>query len=98
MTKKIGVRELARNIKVLDEYDILEIEDKKTKRCKGVFVSSKYANEVKEFIENKEKESKERKLRSLMQFAGTIQMDEGLEQLDEKSLRKEAARRKIDEI
>ncbi len=98
MTKKIGVRELARNIKVLDEYDILEIEDKKTKRCKGVFVSSKYANEVKKFIENKEKESKERKLRSLMQFAGTIQMDEGLEQLDEKSLRKEAARRKIDAI
>ncbi len=98
MTKKIGVRELARNIKVLDEYDILEIEDKKTRRCKGVFVSSKYADEVKKFIENKERENKERKLRSLMRFAGTVQMDEELVRSDEKSLRKEAARRKIDEV
>ncbi len=73
MTKKIGVRELARNIKILDEYDLIEIEDKKSKKSKGIFVSNKYADEIKKLIEEKEKKEKERKLNRILQFAGILE-------------------------
>ena len=47
MTKKIGIREVTRNFSILDEYDYVEIEDKKTHEYKGMFISSKYAKEFK---------------------------------------------------
>ncbi len=73
MTKKIGIRELARNIKILDEYDLIEIEDKKSKKSKGIFVSNKYAEEIKKLIEEKEKKEKEAKLDRILQFAGILE-------------------------
>jgi len=39
---KIGIRELVRDTSILDRYDYIEIEDKKTHKSKGIFVSGKY--------------------------------------------------------
>ncbi|WP_187646870.1 hypothetical protein [Nitrosophilus labii] len=97
MTKKIGIRELARNIKILDEYDLIEIEDKKTKKSKGIFVSNKYADEIKKLIEEKEKREKEERLKRILKFAGSIEMEEDLVDKDIYTLREVAAKRKVGE-
>jgi len=36
MTTTIGVRDISRNINMLQNYDYLDIEDKKTKEYKGL--------------------------------------------------------------
>ncbi len=97
MTKKIGVRELARNVKILDEYDLIEIEDKKSKKRKGIFVSDKYADEIKRFIEAKERKKREDRLKKIMKFAGSIEMENDLVEKDLYTLREVGAKRKIGE-
>ena len=49
MKTKIGMRELSRNSNILDGYDYVEIEDKKTHEFKGLYVSAKYADDFKKF-------------------------------------------------
>jgi len=51
MTKRIGIRDVTRNFSILDEYDYVEIEDKKTHKIKGMFVSEKFLDDVREFLE-----------------------------------------------
>jgi 3'-phosphoadenosine 5'-phosphosulfate (PAPS) 3'-phosphatase len=70
MTMTISIRELSRNASSLNQYDYVEIEDKKTHEFKGIFVSSKYAQDVKELIDKKLKEEKSKKLDKIMKFAG----------------------------
>ena len=53
MTTKIGMRELSRNSNILDGYDYVEIEDKKTHEFKGLYVSAKYADDFKKFLDLK---------------------------------------------
>ena len=53
MTMTIGMRELARNSNVLDGYDYVEVEDKKTHEYKGLFISPKYADEFKAYLDEK---------------------------------------------
>ena len=53
MTTKMGIRDITRNFSILDDYDYVEIEDKKTHKTKGLFVSQKYADEVKKLLEKK---------------------------------------------
>ena len=53
MTMKVGMRELARNSNILDGYDYIEVEDKKTHEYKGLFISPKYADEFKSFLEDR---------------------------------------------
>ena len=72
MTAKMGIRELTRNISHLDKYDYIELEDKKTKESKGMFISAKLAKELKDIIEQKAKEQREEKLNKLMQFVGAF--------------------------
>ena len=55
MTMKVEMRELARNSNILDGYDYVEVEDKKTHQFKGLFVSPKYAEEFKIFLANDSK-------------------------------------------
>ncbi len=69
MTRTFSIRELTRNNKILADYDYIDIEDKKSHRYKGVFVSSRYAEEVKEFIDSRLKTEKEEMLDSLGEFA-----------------------------
>ena len=53
MTTTMSIRELTRNGNMFKEYDYIDIEDKKSNEYKGVFISSKYADEVKKILEKK---------------------------------------------
>ncbi|MBN2783110.1 MAG: hypothetical protein JXQ66_07720 [Campylobacterales bacterium] len=72
MTAVIGMRELVRNSKLLENYDYVEIEDKKTHEYKGLFISPKYAKEFKELLEKKISDEKQKDLDEIMQFAGSF--------------------------
>ena len=50
--------------------DILLLLDKKTKTKKSLFVKQEYANDVLAFIEQRNKEKKEKKKRALLDFVG----------------------------
>jgi len=53
VTMTVGMRELARNSKILDGYDYVDVEDKKTHKPKGLFVSPNfYINSDKKKILN----------------------------------------------
>ncbi len=97
MTASIGTRDIVRNTSILEEYDIVEIEDKKTKKRKGLFISSKYADDVKRFIEAKEKEAREKKLAAFMQFAGSLSMEESFKEADSLKYKELVAKRKAGE-
>jgi len=66
----IGIRELSRNTKIMDNYDYIEIEDKKTHEKKGLLISPKYAEEFKKLLDEKINAEKQVKVNKIMQFAG----------------------------
>ena len=70
MTTTIGVRDISRNINMLQDYDYVDIKDKKTQEYKGLLVSNKYADEIKAFLNKKLKQEKQKELDEIMQFAG----------------------------
>jgi hypothetical protein len=72
MTTKMGIREVVRNFSELEKYDYVEIEDKKTKEPKGMFISARLAKELKDIIEKKAKQEREKKLNKIMQFVGAF--------------------------
>ena len=94
MTMKVGIRELARNSNILDGYDYIEVEDKKTHKYKGLFVSPKYAEEFKSFLEEKEAKAIQEQLDEIMQFVGSNEMKERYRGLDDKELMREVAKAK----
>jgi len=51
----ISIRDLSRNRDIFTQYDYIDIEDKKTKKYKGLLVSSQYAQIVKEKLLPKRK-------------------------------------------
>jgi len=75
MITTIGVRDISRNINILQNYDYLDIEDKKTKEYKGLLISAKYANEIKEFLKKKIEQDKQKELDEIMQFSGIASGD-----------------------
>ncbi len=57
---RISISEIQRNLHKLDEFDIIEIVDKKRNRVKGYFIESKYASFVEELsrkVENRQNRS-----------------------------------------
>ena len=94
MTKVVGVRDIARNSNILDGYDYVEVKDKKTQDYKGLFISSKYAKEIKAYLENKIAKQKEEKLNRIMKYAGTMEIEDRYEGLDKKELMAEVAKAK----
>ncbi len=66
----IGIRELVRNSKIIENYDYVEIEDKKTHEKKGLLISPKYADEFKKLLDKKISQAKQAKVDRIMQFAG----------------------------
>ena len=66
----IGIRELVRNSKIIENYDYVEIEDKKTHEKKGILISPKYADEFKKLLDKKISQAKQAKVDRIMQFAG----------------------------
>lgn len=68
----MSIRELTRNGNMFGQYDYINIEDKKSSEYKGVFISSKYAVMVKEFLKKEIEKQNKKKLNDIMQFAGMM--------------------------
>ena len=92
MTMKVGMRDLARNSNLLDGYDYVDVEDKKTHEYKGLLTSPKYAQEIKEFLENKLANEKQKKIDRIMKFAGSMEMEDRYKGKENKELMEEVAK------
>lgn len=53
--QQFSISDIQRNLHKLDDFDIVEIIDKKRDTVKGYFIDNKYAEFVKELIENEKK-------------------------------------------
>ena len=91
MTMKVGMRELARNSNILDGYDYVEVEDKKTHEYKGLFISPKYADEFKAFLEEKIAKNMQEKLDRIEEFAGKGRIHERFNNLTSRVIRDKIA-------
>jgi hypothetical protein len=72
MTTKISIRDLARQSETISRYDYVEIENKKTKKYHGIFISAKYAKEMKKILDEKIAQEKKKKLDTLESFSGML--------------------------
>lgn len=70
MTTTLSIRDLARNTNILQDYDYVDIEDKKSHEYKGLFISPKYADEFRQLLEKKIADQSQRDLDEIMQFVG----------------------------
>ena len=91
MTTMVGIRELARNSNILDGYDYVEVEDKKTHEYKGLFISPKYADEFKAFLEKKLAKEHQEKIDRVMKFVGNNKVDERFDGLTSSEIKKQKA-------
>jgi len=91
---KVGMRELARNSNILDGYDYVEVEDKKTHEYKGLFISPKYADEFKAFLEEKIAKDMQEKLDRIEEFAGKGRIHERFNNLTSREIREKIAQEK----
>ena len=48
--KQISISEIQRNLHKLDDFDIIEVIDKKRNKVKGYFIESKYVSFVEELV------------------------------------------------
>lgn len=85
MTARLGVREIVRNFRILEDYDYVEIEDKKTHGIKGLFVSPKLLDEVKQFLDDGLKAKRQKEIDEIMQFVGIADGEFG--DMDAKEIR-----------
>jgi len=56
----ISISEIQRNLHKLDDFDIVEVVDKKRHQVKGYFLDKKYHDAVVELFQIKEKEKQKR--------------------------------------
>ena len=96
MTMIVGMRELARNSNILDGYDYVDVEDKKTHKYKGLFVSPKYADEFKRFLENKIADNIQEQLNEIERFSGSVEIEERFVNLTDKEIRKKIGQEKYE--
>jgi len=96
MTQRVGVRELTRNFNILQDYDYVEIEDKKSKKTKGLFVSAKYTKEVKEFLDAKLKAQKQKKIDELLELIGKGDIEDRFNNLNYKEIKKMMVKEKYE--
>jgi hypothetical protein len=68
----MSIRDLTRSGAMLNSFDYIDIEDKKSHDYKGVFIPSQYAEAVKGFLTNKLAQEKSLKLAKMMQFSGIL--------------------------
>jgi hypothetical protein len=68
----MSIRDLTRSGAMLNSFDYIDIEDKKSHDYKGVFVPAHYAEAVKGFLAEKLVQEKALKLAQLMQFGGML--------------------------
>jgi len=94
MSTKVGIRELVRDTSILDKYDYIEIEDKKTHKSKGIFVSEKYAKDIQEFLEKTITLEKKKKLDRFLKYAGTCEVHERFNNLTSSQIKQKIAEEK----
>ncbi len=94
MTIKVGIRDLARNSNILDGYDYIEVEDKKTHEYKGLFISPKYAEEFKSFLEDKISKEIQEQLDEIDKFAGSVEIEDRFKNLSYKEIKSKIAKEK----
>jgi hypothetical protein len=87
MTIKVGIRDLVRNSNILDGYDYVEVEDKKTHEYKGLFISPKYADEFKAFLEDKISKEQQAKLDRMMLYAGKGDIEKRFDTLNSSQIK-----------
>lgn len=95
MTTIIGIRDLARNIDILQNYDYVDVEDKKTHEYKGLFLSPFYAKEFKEYLKQKSTKERADKLSRLKAYAGKGSIDEKYNGLSNKELKESLSLEKL---
>lgn len=82
-----------RNFNILENYEYVEIEDKKTHVLKGLFVSAELIDDVKAFLDAKLAADKQKKLDALMPFVGMVNGEfDTLTPQEIKSMKKEKYR------
>lgn len=94
MTTTIGLRELQRDTGILDRYDYIKIEDKKTHTPKGIFVSAEYAEEIEKLMQQKLIDERQKKWERIKPFVGTLEREERYKRLEGKELMEEVAKAK----
>lgn len=94
MTTTIGLRELSRNTNILDEYDYVDVEDKKTHEYKGLFISPKYADDVKKMLDEKQSQEIQEQLDEIEKFAGKGKIHERFNNLTAREIREKVAKEK----
>ena len=97
MTTTMSIRELTRNGAMIGGYDYIDIEDRKSHEYKGVFVSSRFADEVKIFLEQKLNREKQAKLDRIMKYAGKGSINKRFDGLTSSEVREKKAREQYGE-
>ena len=97
MTMVVGMRELARNSNILDGYDYVDVEDKKTHEYKGLFISPKYADEFRKYLDKKISREKQDMLDRIDKFAGKGAIHERFNDLTSREIREKIAKEKYGE-
>ena len=97
MTTTVGIRELSRNSKLLEQYDYVDVEDKKTHEYKGLFISPKYADEFKKYLDEKISKEKQAQIDNLMRFVGKGSIKEEFNNLSSREIREKVAKEKYGE-
>ena len=97
MTTVASIRELTRNSALLSEYDYVEIEDQKSHQLKGLFISPKYADEIKMFLDEKLDKERSEKLKKLKKYAGKGKIEPQYDGLSNTQLQTKIADNKLHE-
>ncbi|MFV0481634.1 MAG: hypothetical protein ACK5LP_06590 [Campylobacteraceae bacterium] len=68
----MSIRELTRSGDELSRYDFIDIEDKKQKIYKGIFVPKEHAKKVKEFLLKLLEKEKKQKKEEILKFSAIL--------------------------
>ena len=78
--EQIGISDIQRNLHKLDNYDIVEVIDKKRGRVKGYFVDKKYAEAIQKLIKQ------QRQIKNnASKLAGSLQAYASVELIEKES-------------
>jgi len=88
MAIKVGVREFVKDFNKLQNIDMVEIIDKKTKTLKGIYLSANEALKVKNLLEKERK----KRFEKFMKYVGSMEVDEKFKDLEGKKLKEAIAK------
>jgi hypothetical protein len=83
MNITLSIQEIINNLSILDNYDYVVVEDEKNHIEKGIFISAKLLDEVKEFLEIKKS-----KRDKILNFVGQIEVEDRFKGKDISEIKK----------